>query len=204
MSYYENNQQQQQQQQQQWTGNPAQNAPNNWDHQTPPPRTGELVPLRPGLQSLPRPCKEADQDCAFQAPRVPRPRTILPSSTSSRVRRIPFHRNARMCFPTDIWRRRTSARPPAPRVRGQSHPLTKNVDVARTLTARPSEVDRAYENLSKNGKAYGGMGGRREYSSPGPNMPGGPGSGPGGPRRSIDHCELARAGGQFTPRQPTR
>lgn len=116
MSYYENNQQQQQQQQ--WPGNPAQNAPNNWDHQTPPPpRTGTTGPT-------------PQDDFAF---------------------------------------------------------FYQFEDVARTLTARPSEVDRAYENLSKNGKAYGGMGGRREYSSPGPNMPGGPGSGPGGPRRSIDH-----------------
>ncbi|KAF6802874.1 hypothetical protein CSOJ01_11298 [Colletotrichum sojae] len=51
------------------------------------------------------------------------------------------------------------------------------------------EVDRAYENLAKSGKSYG-MGGRREYPTPGgPKM--GP-SGPGPARKSLDFSKSAR------------
>ncbi|KAL0937540.1 uncharacterized protein CTRU02_207271 [Colletotrichum truncatum] len=64
-------------------------------------------------------------------------------------------------------------------------------DVVRTLTARPTEVDRAYENLAKSGKSYG-MGGRREYPTPG-----GPKMGPAGPgpaRKSLDFTGRMGAG----------
>ncbi|KAM0323711.1 hypothetical protein ACHAQA_008648 [Verticillium albo-atrum] len=61
-------------------------------------------------------------------------------------------------------------------------------DVARTLTARPTEVDR-FENVSKNNKSYG-MSGRREYPSPGPKM----GGGPGGGRKSVDYNGRMSAG----------
>ncbi|CRK15912.1 hypothetical protein BN1708_011597 [Verticillium longisporum] len=61
-------------------------------------------------------------------------------------------------------------------------------DVARTLTARPTELDR-FENVSKNNKSYG-MSGRREYPSPGPKM----GGGPGGGRKSVDYNGRMSAG----------
>ncbi|KAF9879469.1 hypothetical protein CkaCkLH20_03012 [Colletotrichum karsti] len=53
------------------------------------------------------------------------------------------------------------------------------------------EVDRAYENLAKSGKSYG-MGGRREYPTPG-----GPKMGPAGPgpaRKSLDFTGRMGAG----------
>ncbi|KAE9583107.1 hypothetical protein CGMCC3_g1110 [Colletotrichum fructicola] len=70
-------------------------------------------------------------------------------------------------------------------------------DVVRTLTARPTEVDRAYENLAKSGKSYG-MGGRREYPTPG-----GPKMGPAGPgpaRKSLDFTGRMGAGAGAGPR----
>ncbi|KAI8202290.1 hypothetical protein K4K61_004566 [Colletotrichum sp. SAR11_59] len=59
------------------------------------------------------------------------------------------------------------------------------------------EVDRAYENLAKSGKSYG-MGGRREYPTPG-----GPKMGPAGPgpaRKSLDFTGRMGAGAGAGPR----
>ncbi|OLN96516.1 hypothetical protein CCHL11_00615 [Colletotrichum chlorophyti] len=59
------------------------------------------------------------------------------------------------------------------------------------------EVDRAYENLAKSGKSYG-MGGRREYPTPG-----GPKIGPAGPgpaRKSLDFTGRMGAGAGPGPR----
>ncbi|EEY16115.1 conserved hypothetical protein [Verticillium alfalfae VaMs.102] len=69
----------------------------------------------------------------------------------------------------------------------QAPPASRG-DVARTLTARPTELDR-FENVSKNNKSYG-MSGRREYPSPGPKM----GGGPGGGRKSVDYNGRMSAG----------
>ncbi|KAI8160469.1 hypothetical protein K4K49_003676 [Colletotrichum sp. SAR 10_70] len=59
------------------------------------------------------------------------------------------------------------------------------------------EVDRAYENLAKSGKSYG-MGGRREFPTPG-----GPKMGPAGPgpaRKSLDFTGRMGAGAGAGPR----
>ncbi|ROT40990.1 hypothetical protein SODALDRAFT_270650 [Sodiomyces alkalinus F11] len=71
---------------------------------------------------------------------------------------------------------------PTPGQNNWDHQTPVRGDVARTLTARPTEVDRAYETLAKSGKSFG-LPPRREYSSPGPRM--GPGPGPG--RKSLDY-----------------
>ncbi|UQC83428.1 uncharacterized protein CLUP02_08923 [Colletotrichum lupini] len=71
-------------------------------------------------------------------------------------------------------------------------------DVVRTLTARPTEVDRAYENLAKGGKSYG-MGGRgREYPTPGGPKMGPAGHGPA--RKSLDFTGRMGAGAGPGPR----